>query len=149
MLVTGEDDDGVCLDQDGQLLVCGVGSNASVRFGQWDVVECSVDYDEGCIKFAVNGTPIDESVSLADNPALKYPLCPALAIKAPCAVELQVCTVLGVGQGCIRREGTSEAAPEAVRQALRGRCQSGCLRLLSVTYAIEAGTWRQGYSGRA
>jgi hypothetical protein len=86
----GEDDDGVCLDQDGQLLVCGVGSNASVRFGQWDVVECSVDYDEGCIKFAVNGTPIDESVSLADNPALKYPLCPALAIKAPCAVELQL-----------------------------------------------------------
>ena len=47
-------------------------------------------------------------------------------------------------QGCIRREGTSEAAPEAVRQAVGGGCQSGWGRLLSVTDAIEAGTWRQG-----
>ena len=31
----------------------------------------------------------------------------------------------GVRQGCIRREGTSEAAPEAVRQAVGGGCQSG------------------------
>ena len=43
-----------------------------------------------------------------------------------------------------RREGTSEAAPEAVRQAVGGGCQSGWGRLLSVTNAIEAGTWRQG-----
>ena len=32
--------------------------------------------------------------------------------------------------GCIRREGTSEAAPEAVRQAAGGGCQSGWGRLL-------------------
>ena len=52
-------------------------------------------------------------------------------------------------QGCIRRGGTSEAAPEAVRQAVGGGCQSGWGRLLSVTNAIEAGTWRQGDSGWA
>ena len=45
-------------------------------------------------------------------------------------------------QRCIRREGTSEAAPEAVRQAVGG----GWGRLLSVANAIEAGTWRQGDS---
>ena len=48
-------------------------------------------------------------------------------------------------QGCIRREGTSEA----VRQAVGGGCQSGWGRLLSVTNAIEAATWRQGDSGWA
>ena len=52
-------------------------------------------------------------------------------------------------QGCIRRRGTSEAAPEPVRQAVGGGCRSGCGRLLSVTDAVEAGTWRQGDSGRA
>ena len=58
---------------------------------------------------------------------------------------------LGVAlwHGCIRREGASEAAPEAVRQAVGGGCQSGWGRLLSVTNAIEAGTWRQGDSGGA
>ena len=50
----------------------------------------------------------------------------------------------GGEQGCIRREGTSEAAPEAVSQAVGGGCRSGGGRLLSVTNAIEAGTWRQG-----
>ena len=43
----------------------------------------------------------------------------------------------------------SETAPEAVRQAVGGGCQSGWGRLLSVTNAIEAGTWRQGDSGWA
>ena len=52
-------------------------------------------------------------------------------------------------QGCIRGEGTSEAAPEAVRQAVGGGCQSGWGRLLSVINAIEAGTWREGDSGWA
>ena len=51
--------------------------------------------------------------------------------------------------GCIGREGTSEAAPEAVRLAVGGGCQSGGGRLLSVANAVEAGTWRQGASGRA
>ena len=46
-------------------------------------------------------------------------------------------------------EETSEAAPEAVRQAVGGGYQSGWGRLLSVTNAIEAGTCRQGDSGRA
>ena len=40
------------------------------------------------------------------------------------------------------REGTSEAAPEAIRSAVGGGCQSGRGRLLSVTNAVEAGTWR-------
>ena len=48
------------------------------------------------------------------------------------------------GGGFIRREGTSKAAPQAVRQAVGGGSRSGCGRLLSVTNAIEAGTWRQG-----
>ena len=48
----------------------------------------------------------------------------------------------GGGQGCITREGASEAAPEAVRPAVGGGCQSGCGRSLSVTNAIEVGTWR-------
>ena len=38
----------------------------------------------------------------------------------------------------------SEAVPEGVRQAVGGGCQSGWGRLLSVTNAIEAGTWRSG-----
>ena len=38
----------------------------------------------------------------------------------------------GANQGCIRREGASEAAPEAVRRAVGGGCQSGWGRLLSV-----------------
>ena len=46
---------------------------------------------------------------------------------------------VGVCHGCIRREGASEAAPEAVRQAVGGGLPK---RLLSVTNAIEAGTWR-------
>ena len=41
------------------------------------------------------------------------------------------------GQGCIRREGASEAEREAVRQAVGGGCQSGWGRLLSVTNATE------------
>ena len=52
-------------------------------------------------------------------------------------------------QGCIRREGTSEVAPEAVGQAVGGGCRSGWGRLLLVTNAIEAGTCRQGDSGWA
>ena len=53
-------------------------------------------------------------------------------------------------QGCIRREGTSEAASEAVRQAVGGGLpkRSGAV-ILSVTTAIEAGTCRQGGSGWA
>ena len=50
-------------------------------------------------------------------------------------------------QGCITGAGNSEAAPEAVRQAVGGGCQSGWGRLLSVTNAVEVGTWRQGDSG--
>ena len=38
----------------------------------------------------------------------------------------------------MRREETSEAAPEAGKQAVGGGCQSGWGRLLSVTNAIEA-----------
>ena len=53
------------------------------------------------------------------------------------------------GQGCIRREGTLEAAPAAVGWTVGGGCQSGWGRLLSVTNAIEAGTCRQGDSGWA
>ena len=53
------------------------------------------------------------------------------------------------GGGCIRRGGTSEAGPEAVRQAVGGGCQSGWRRLLSVTNAIEAGPCCQGDSGLA
>ena len=54
-----------------------------------------------------------------------------------------------VGQGCIRRAGASEGAPEAVRWAFGGDCQSGWRWLLSVTNAIEAGICRRGDSGRA
>ena len=50
-------------------------------------------------------------------------------------------------QGRTRREGNSEAAPEAVGQVVGGGCQSGWGRVLSVTNAIDAGTWRQADSG--
>ena len=62
------------------------------------------------------------------------------------------CPPVGYGAGSSRssrREGTSEAAPAAGRRAVGGGCQSGWGRLLSVTNAIEAGTWRQGDSGWA
>ena len=55
----------------------------------------------------------------------------------------------GGWQGCIGREGISEAAPEAVRQAVGGGCQSGWGRLPSVTNATKAGIWREGDSGWA
>ena len=45
--------------------------------------------------------------------------------------------------------GASEPAPEAVRQAVGGGCQSGWGRLLSVTNAMEADAYRQGDSGWA
>ena len=54
------------------------------------------------------------------------------------------CAIIGPQEGCMRREGTSEAAPEAVRQAVGGGCRSGWGRLLSVENATEAGTWRRG-----
>ena len=41
--------------------------------------------------------------------------------------------VKGGWGGCIGREGASETAPAAVRQAVGGGCQSGWGRLLSVT----------------
>ena len=69
--------------------------------------------------------------------------------------DLRVAVVgqwLGCGvrvQGCIRRDGTSEAAQEAVGQANGRSCQSGWGRLLSVTNAIETCTCRQGDSGWA
>ena len=54
-------------------------------------------------------------------------------------------------RGCIGGEATSEAAPgappQAVGQAVGGGCQGGWGRLLSVTYAIEAGACRQGDAG--
>ena len=56
---------------------------------------------------------------------------------------------MSTGRRCIRREGTSEAAPEAVRQAVGGGCQSGWGRLLSVTNAVELGTCGQGDTGWA
>ena len=80
---------------------------------------------------------------------------PALAIGQgrPSGYPLRWGTPTGRGgggrQGCIGTEEASEAAPEAVRQAVGGGCQSGWGRLLSVTNAIEAGTWRQGDSGWA
>ena len=52
-------------------------------------------------------------------------------------------------QGCSRREGTSEAAPEAVKSAVGEGCPSGWGRLLSVIHAIEAGICRQGEGGWA
>ena len=52
-------------------------------------------------------------------------------------------------QVCIRRGGASKVVSEAVRQAVGGCFQSGWRRLLSVTNAIEAGTWRQGDIGWA
>ena len=52
-------------------------------------------------------------------------------------------------QGCLRREGTSEAASEAVGQAVGGGCRSVWGRLLSVTNGIEPGVCRQRDSGWA
>ena len=43
------------------------------------------------------------------------------------------------GGGCIRREGASEAAPQAVRQAVGGGCRSGWGRLLSVIKRLALG----------
>ena len=59
------------------------------------------------------------------------------------------CRQLAAPRDALEGEGTSEAAPVAVRQAVGGGCRSGWGRLLSVTNAIEAGTWRQGGSGWA
>ena len=62
----------------------------------------------------------------------------------PCSLRISFSQLFGVAQGCIGRKGASEAGREAVRQAVGGGCRSGWGRLLSVTNAVEAGTWRQG-----
>ena len=72
-------------------------------------------------------------------------------LENPDSNQPQVCA-RGVGrrgQRCIRMKGTSQAAPEAVRQAVGGGCESGWGRLLSVTIALEPGSYRQGDSGSA
>ena len=61
--------------------------------------------------------------------------------------NLRRCCPLPQAQQRIRREGISEAALAATRQAVGGGCQSGWGQLLSVMNAIEAGTWRQGGLG--
>ena len=55
----------------------------------------------------------------------------------------------GGRRDALDRKGPQRAAPEAVREAVGGGCRSGWGRLLSVTNASEAGTWRQGDSGWA
>ena len=45
-------------------------------------------------------------------------------------LDPNTCGARGARQGCIGREGTAEAAPEAVRWAVEGGCQSGWGRLL-------------------
>ena len=65
------------------------------------------------------------------------------------AFPLRVVTGRAPGRGWIRRERTSEAVPEAVRQALGGGFQSGWGWLPSVTNAIEAGSCCQGDGGWA
>ena len=66
-----------------------------------------------------------------------------------CEKVLPLHMARGPSQGCIRMEGTLEAAPAAVRQAVGRGCRSGWRRLLSVTNAIEVGTWHQGDGGWA
>ena len=46
-------------------------------------------------------------------------------------------------------KGPHRRPQKVARQAFRGGCPSGWGPLLSVTDAIEAGTWRQGDSGWA
>ena len=73
---------------------------------------------------------------------------PSLSVNTAFAIESKaVKGAVARGQGRIRREGTSVAAPAAVRQAVGGGCQSGWGRLLSVMNAVEAGTWRWGGGG--
>ena len=83
------------------------------------------------------------------------PVCPCVGgcERLELRSNTRTATLVRRWQGCIRREGTSEAVPEAVRQAVGGGCRSGWGRLLSVTHAIEAGICRQGdtswvYPGR-
>ena len=73
------------------------------------------------------------------------PMSPALSPVGP-VLSAMPCSP---PEGCIGRESTSEAAPEAVRQAVGGGCRSSWGRLLSVANGIEAGTCRQGDSGWA
>ena len=70
---------------------------------------------------------------------------------APARIPIKQCDYThsageeGGGQGCNRTEG----AQRRLGRRLEGVCQSGWGRLLSVTNAVEAGTWRQGDSGWA
>ena len=92
-----------------------------------------------CLQHRELRVPLDARPHLcgdALDPAGPLPLPKAPALFVP---------PKGATWGCITREG----APAAVRQAVGGGCQSGWGRLLSVTNAIEAGTWREGDSGWA
>ena len=56
--------------------------------------------------------------------------CPPVSTVAAAAAATPI-------QGCIRREGASEAAPQAVKQAVEGGCRRGWGRLLSVINALK------------
>ena len=81
------------------------------------------------------GNWLESGRESAYGPLLRPPPPPVVSASCGCP---DVCTVTGLGlrfmgegrgggrgHGCIRREGTSEAAPEAVRPAVAGGCQSG------------------------
>ena len=81
----------------------------------------------GITKVAVGDQPADVDVQIRDL-VMEYITqknCIILAVSAANhdLANSDVCPPRS--QGCIRSEGASEAAPEAVRQAVGGGCQSG------------------------
>ena len=123
---------------------------------------------------ALQPPKIEEFTALVDEvcacPALRlrlqlhercpsFPVCPAAAQEP--ATECNVAqqdnedtpwhTLYGRWgrRDALEGERASEAAQEAVRQAVGGGCQSGWGRLLSATNATDAGICRQGDSGWA
>ena len=79
-------------------------------------------------------------------PCRARPAVEALQTGAGGHARVQPCSMRGSPppspQGCKRREGASEAAPAAVKEAVGGGCQSGSGRLLSGTSAVNAGSRR-------
>jgi len=63
---------------------------ATSAAAQWDILECTVDYGTGTVRFLHNGAPAGPPVALAEQPALAPPLSPALALRSPARIEFQV-----------------------------------------------------------
>ena len=112
----------------------------------WDDQRMGLDVLLGSIKFPLqnvegyDGTPVDPT----RPPVREYAL---RAVQVPPSLHPRSPSLVTLTQRCIRREGPRRRPQKRLRRRLEGVAKAVGGRLLSVTNAVEPGTWRQGDSG--